>query len=88
MMVNREEVVSEAKRVVLVRVERFVGHGAHVHVSMRELPEGVERYMKFVDPRRAIQWVEDCFVREFSPETHELNYAPGATRRWFYRDGD
>ncbi|MFP4432689.1 MAG: hypothetical protein ACOCW6_11350 [Spirochaetota bacterium] len=87
---------------VVVRVERFIGHGAHVHVSMREEAAGVaaagnrpapgnrgrERYMKFRSRRRALQWVEETFRKEFDPERQELVFAEESTRRWFYGEGD
>lgn len=88
---------------VIVRIERFIGHGAHVHVSMREQPaegdgaesagpEGIspgrERYMKFRDRRRALQWVDATFQAEFDPDNQELVFLEGATRRWFYGEGD
>lgn len=65
-----------------MRIERFIGHGAHIHVSMGE------RYMKFRDRHRALQWVEATFRSEFDPATQELVFAEGATRRWFYGEGD
>ena len=87
---------------VIVRIERFIGHGAHVHVSMREetgprggeptqRPDptrGRERYMKFRDRRRALQWVDATFQAEFDPDNQELVFLEGATRRWFYGEGD
>ncbi len=73
---------------VVVRVERFIGHGAHVHVSMREHAGPRERYMKFRNPARALQWVEATFQRDFDPERQELVFAAEGTRRWFYGEGD
>ena len=87
---------------MIVRIERFIGHGAHVHVSMREengprggeptqRPDptrGRERYMKFRDRRRALQWVDATFQAEFDPDNQELVFLEGATRRWFYGEGD
>jgi hypothetical protein len=87
---------------VVVRVERFIGHGAHVHVSMREEAaggaaagnrpapgiRGRERYMKFRSPQRALQWVEATFRSDFDPERQELVFAAESTRHWFYGEGD
>lgn len=81
---------------VVVRVERFIGHGAHVHVSMRErvapgaAPDATprERYMKFRDPTLALRWVQATFQQDFDPERQKLVFAAENTRRWFYGEGD
>jgi len=87
------QVEAGASEAVVVRIERFIGHGAHVHVSMRETrspggDRGRERYMKFRSRRRALQWVEATFRKEFDPERQELVFAAESTRRWFYGEGD
>jgi hypothetical protein len=81
------------KRRVLVTITSFHGLGHHFHVELREESretnrEGLRRFMKFADRRRAQRWVDYVWQRNFSPETHELVVDHGAGSRWFYGEGD
>ena len=49
---------------------------------------GRERVMKFNSRETARRWIDRVFSEEFSAETHALEVEEGASREWFYGDGD
>jgi len=74
---------------VHVKVDRFIGYGAHVHVTVRtDRFERFERTMKFRKRETALRWVRHLLETEFEPERDEIVWDDTPTQAWFYGEGD
>lgn len=74
---------------ITVRVDKFIGYGSHVHVTMRtDGDTATERVMKFRRREAALRWVDHVYRTEFDPDRDQIVWSDTPTHRWFYGEGD